>query len=835
MSTEARHVLVVDDNELHREALVGFLRSHGYGVTPAASAKQALAVMDEGPKGPTYVLLDLVLGGDRRGGAELCEEVRARRSDAYVVIYTADPGISDEELFKTYEAGAHKILPKLNAEELLRDLAIFVEDMADLEGLRREIASVSEGNVRMISALVGLGAAVRIVDRQHRVWFSSEPRGAGPAESERREWPCWNTLFGRTVEWGPCPNCHICEATEANAGQSRLVIVEDGGGLKWVRSDSIPVFGLDTSGPRRVIGVRETAHPIGRELERYDRRECLRALAEALVRKGFRRVRLYESKNGRSISCVCVATDLPRDADRSYRQAVEGTFETSEARNRYMKRALEAKRPQLYSSWDPELLQDADAAGPLALKPPWIDYPIWSGAELAGWIGLDFVREREQTLAANFEADLRPYSDELVRVFRTVSESAEGGRVLLRALAEAETLMLRADTVRAALRSVLERLQAAISEIAPCFEVRVRVRDGDGLRLLARVGTEEAEGAMSIPESDPESLAAHVVRTLRPVFLASTALHREEPRAETLLPPGRHRGRDSALAILPLEVVGVCVGTLSIQTAPRVTWANGGEREGLAEFAKQIAVLVHDIARDKELEEARATTERDLQRAIGAIHGVRGPARVILDYVAVLELDREGLSAGMVDRAAVTEGIRTAAIGVLQLAERLRRLNEPARASTPETDLWFHIGAICARRGGKRGGPECRLSLPAGSACVRLEPQDLELILQELMENAAKAEATVVSVGGLVPDDGSAVFFVEDDGEGIPDGEQEKIFESWYFNFPGGTGLGLAVVERIVTQAGGAARAVRLKKGLRIEITLPVILLAAGADAEEEE
>ena len=56
---------------------------------------------------------------------------------------------------------------------------------------------------------------------------------------------------------------------------------------------------------------------------------------------------------------------------------------------------------------------------------------------------------------------------------------------------------------------------------------------------------------------------------------------------------------------------------------------------------------------------------------------------------------------------------------------------------------------------------------------------------------------------------------VADAGSGIPDGEEERIFDPFYTTkAPGkGTGLGLAVVARVIENIGGVIWAQRAREG----------------------
>jgi signal transduction histidine kinase len=64
------------------------------------------------------------------------------------------------------------------------------------------------------------------------------------------------------------------------------------------------------------------------------------------------------------------------------------------------------------------------------------------------------------------------------------------------------------------------------------------------------------------------------------------------------------------------------------------------------------------------------------------------------------------------------------------------------------------------------------------------------------------AEGTV-RVRTRAASNGEAVLQVEDDGPGIPEASQERIFEVFYSSRGGGTGLGLPIARQIVERHGG--------------------------------
>jgi two-component system phosphate regulon sensor histidine kinase PhoR len=83
-------------------------------------------------------------------------------------------------------------------------------------------------------------------------------------------------------------------------------------------------------------------------------------------------------------------------------------------------------------------------------------------------------------------------------------------------------------------------------------------------------------------------------------------------------------------------------------------------------------------------------------------------------------------------------------------------------------------------------------------------------VLVNLVENAIKysPDGGTIEVG-VAPHEDDVRFWVRDEGLGIPDGEEKKIFEKFYRLDPqmsrgvGGTGLGLYICNELVTRMGG--------------------------------
>lgn len=110
-----------------------------------------------------------------------------------------------------------------------------------------------------------------------------------------------------------------------------------------------------------------------------------------------------------------------------------------------------------------------------------------------------------------------------------------------------------------------------------------------------------------------------------------------------------------------------------------------------------------------------------------------------------------------------------------------------------------------------------------GDACFRGEPQDLEQMVGNLVDNACKWARSAVTLG--CHDDGRTVcIHVDDDGPGIDEANHGKVRQRGVRldEAAPGHGHGLAIVRELAELYGGAlALTTSPQGGLRAELTLP--------------
>ena len=128
----------------------------------------------------------------------------------------------------------------------------------------------------------------------------------------------------------------------------------------------------------------------------------------------------------------------------------------------------------------------------------------------------------------------------------------------------------------------------------------------------------------------------------------------------------------------------------------------------------------------------------------------------------------------------------------------------------------------------REGHPGIRfsMSLDPKMPALKLDRQQIKQALINLVDNAVAAtggegEITISSI--LDAASGRARLEVTDDGEGFNDKDKSRIFEPNFSTKNAGTGLGLTIVQSIITDHGGTIRALdNAAKGARFVIELPV-------------
>jgi PAS domain S-box-containing protein len=230
-----------------------------------------------------------------------------------------------------------------------------------------------------------------------------------------------------------------------------------------------------------------------------------------------------------------------------------------------------------------------------------------------------------------------------------------------------------------------------------------------------------------------------------------------------------------------------------------------------------------DITADLARQRRRAHQHRlaDLGKVVASVaHEIRNPIFAISSLSQLLA-DEDAIVADD-DLALMIGKIRAEASRVARLLEDLLAFGRDRPLSPRPVDivaelqeLVTDLGEVVPRAEGDVG---VAVSLRVGPALaaapvIQIDPDALRRVVVNLVRNGRRAVAQRIeaeqgegSTGAVVvtvdADDGLLVT-VSDDGIGIPPEHLPEIFEAFFSRDPKGTGLGLAVVRRLVDQLGG--------------------------------
>ena len=232
-----------------------------------------------------------------------------------------------------------------------------------------------------------------------------------------------------------------------------------------------------------------------------------------------------------------------------------------------------------------------------------------------------------------------------------------------------------------------------------------------------------------------------------------------------------------------------------------------------ARLPREVAPLVDELNgliehNEKQAEEAR-------RHAGNLAHALKTPLSVIMNAATANAADLDDTvirEAGTMRRQVDHHLARARAVG--------RRGHIHSRAA-----VWPSLEAV--ERAVGRLYPRIRIDIDGDKAAqVHVERQDLDEMLGNLIENAAKYGGGSVFIT-VVRAAKTVEFQIEDDGPGIPEGERARIFDRGARLDTGkpGTGLGLAIVRDVAEIYGGSVALDESEDlgGLMVRLRLPAV------------
>ena len=204
-------------------------------------------------------------------------------------------------------------------------------------------------------------------------------------------------------------------------------------------------------------------------------------------------------------------------------------------------------------------------------------------------------------------------------------------------------------------------------------------------------------------------------------------------------------------------------------------------------------------------------------------HEIRNPLTPIRLAAERIQRRADGLDGEL--REIVTSGCEAIVAQVAGLKELVDAFQEYARMPTinPQpTDLGRILRELCSLYGGVREGLDVRARLPENEIWAMVDPALLRQALVNLLDNAVWAIPGNGSIRiAAHVRDRDVVIEVEDTGVGLPTEDTETLVEPFFSTKGRGSGVGLALVHRIVSDHGGTLELRSLEEGgARVRIVL---------------
>lgn len=262
-------------------------------------------------------------------------------------------------------------------------------------------------------------------------------------------------------------------------------------------------------------------------------------------------------------------------------------------------------------------------------------------------------------------------------------------------------------------------------------------------------------------------------------------------------------GMQTWYGLFPLRQVRKAIRRLRTTGASRMTEDLPQEVQPLVEELN--ALLEHT---DRQAQEART-------HAGNLAHALKTPLTVVMNAATARAPD-------LADTV-----IREAAVMRRQVDHHLARARAVGRraAGMSRAGVWSSLEAVL--RAVERLYGNTRFDLAGNrDAMAGLEKQDLEELLGNVIENAAKyGGGSVFVTVDETKDPQWCEIWVEDDGMGIPEAERTRIFDRGARLDTGkpGTGLGLAIVRDVAEIYGGSVELAESEDlgGLLVKLKLP--------------
>ncbi len=507
---------------------------------------------------------------------------------------------------------------------------------------------------------------------------------------------------------------------------------------------------------------------------------------------GGRGERLRPDRPGTALGRMSTAYDDMLDA---LEQAIAEAREAHETSERLRRRSWEIietssaafvamNRSGAIADWSRRAEETFGWAREEALGRPLVNTivpPAYRGAHQAG-LERYLATGEAPILGQRMEVSALHRDGHVFPVELTVWATEDDGETLFNAFVQDITERRRGEEAIARLAAIVETAQEAIY-----------TRSLDGTILSWNLGAQRLHGytdeeAIGQPVSliIPPELRDDVERSMR-LIRRGEPIPRHETRRR------RKDGTDVEVAVTTSPIFDETGRAVAASTIAR----------DITEQRRMAAALESTLsALESALEDARRAEERSRRFLADASHQLRTPIAGIRALAETLLLgttadDRDRLMADLVRETSRAGRLVTS---LLQLA----RLDQGRELAPDQVDLVALCDSELDRQ--RALAPDLDIDLRVGAMPdepPEVDPHAVKEIVANLLDNARRHASSRIELS-VAATDGRLEIRVSDDGSGVPEGMNDRIFERFVsLDGRGGSGLGLPIARALARSHGG--------------------------------
>ncbi|RWD67091.1 sensor histidine kinase KdpD [Mesorhizobium sp.] len=300
---------------------------------------------------------------------------------------------------------------------------------------------------------------------------------------------------------------------------------------------------------------------------------------------------------------------------------------------------------------------------------------------------------------------------------------------------------------------------------------------------------------------------------------------------------------------LPLRTGRTAIGVVGLDNDKQGPLLTPEQQRLLDALVDQAAVAIERVQLVADVDRARLAAEADRLRSAlltSISHDLKTPLAAIMGAAGTLkefapalpEMDRAELLSTVVSES---ERLNRFIANLLDMTRIESGAMEPNYALHYVGDV---VGSALNRAQKITAEHTIETDIPADLPMLRLDPVLFEQALFNLLDNAAKyaVPGSIIRLQAWV-DNGAIILQVMDEGPGIPPGDLERIFDTFYRvrkrdQVRAGTGLGLSISRGFIEAMGGtiaaANRTDRPGAIFTIRMPVPAELPALGAPLTDD-